>query len=204
MPQLAFSHRLTKQEIKQLAPYPGLDLDVIKIIHHESDIDAFAQRILNSDVVGFDTETKPTFQAGATTNQVNIVQVASEHGALLLRVDDGNLSGIVSRLIGSQKILKVGFGLHQDKKQLFRLFGERLENSVDLSTAFSQFDIKQRVGAQAAVALVLGLHLRKSKKVQLSNWASKELTKNQILYAANDAYCAFDVYKKLLTITQEI
>lgn len=204
MSQLAYSHRLSKQEIKHLAPYPGLSLDAIKIIHDESDIDAFAQSILNSDVVGFDTETKPTFRAGATANQVNIVQVASEHGALLLRVDEGNLSGVVSRLISSQKILKVGFGLHQDKKQLFRLFGERLENSIDLSTAFSQFDIKQRVGAQAAVALVLGLHLRKSKKVQLSNWANKELTKNQILYAANDAYCAFDVYKKLLTITQKI
>lgn len=204
MTQLAFSQRLSKLEIKQLPPYDGVGLDAIKIIYHESDIDDFAQRILNSTVVGFDTETKPNFQAGSKQNSVNIVQVASEHGALILRVDDGNLSAVVRKLIGSEKVLKVGFGLHQDKKQLFRLFGEHLENSIDLSGAFSQFDIKQRVGAQAAVALVLGEHFRKSKKIQLSNWANKELTKNQLLYAANDAYCAYDVYKKLLTITNKI
>ena len=203
MSQLAFDHRLTKLEIKQLPPYAGLSLDAIKVIHRESDICDVSHRILTADVIGFDTETKPTFQAGRQPNSVNLVQVANQHGALLLRVDDGNLSPTVRELIGSEKSLKVGFGLNQDKKQLLNLFGARLENAQDLASMFGQFGIEQRVGAQAAVALVLGQYLRKSKKVQLSNWANKQLTKNQILYAANDAYCAYDVYMKLITITKD-
>jgi len=202
MSQLAFDHRLSKLEIKQLPAYKGLGLNAIKIIRQESDICDVSRRILTADVVGFDTETKPTFQAGRQPNSVNLVQVANQHGALLLRVDEGNLSAVVQQLVGSKKILKVGFGLNQDKKQLMRLFGASLENAKDLAGLFSQFDIEQRVGAQAAVALTLGQHLRKSKKVQLSNWASKELSRSQILYAANDAYCAYEVYLKLLTITK--
>jgi ribonuclease D len=37
----------------------------------------------------------------------------------------------------------------------------------------------------------------KSKSVTTSNWAMKELTERQLLYAANDAYAAIKVYHAL-------
>jgi len=36
-----------------------------------------------------------------------------------------------------------------------------------------------------------------SKRQQLSNWESKELTEAQIRYAATDAYAALLIYQKL-------
>ena len=39
--------------------------------------------------------------------------------------------------------------------------------------------------------------LNKSKSVTTSNWAQRELSDRQLLYAANDAYAALQVYHAL-------
>ncbi len=202
MNPLVIKNRPTKDQVKQLAGYNGLGLERIKVISKASELCDFSNGILSSPVVGFDTETKPSFEPGSKPNALSLVQVANEQGALLIQLESQCVFNIVSDLISSEEILKVGFGLKQDKQQLYRFFGGQLNNSKDLCTSFSQYGIKQRVGAQAAVALVFGRQLKKSKKVQLSNWANKVLTENQIIYAANDAYSAFDVYARLIATEQ--
>ena len=51
-------------------------------------------------------------------------------------------------------------------------------------------------GLQALAAHFLGLQMKKSKKVQTSNWA-KPLDERQIHYAANDAWFSRELYLKL-------
>ncbi|MDP2195006.1 MAG: 3'-5' exonuclease domain-containing protein 2, partial [Rhodocyclaceae bacterium] len=51
------------------------------------------------------------------------------------------------------------------------------------------------VGAKVAVAHFFGQKLQKHKRIGTSNWASRRLTAQQLLYAANDAQVALRVYR---------
>ena len=53
------------------------------------------------------------------------------------------------------------------------------------------------VGLRAAVAIVLGQRMPKSKKVTTSNWAAAKLSPQQLQYAANDAHASLLVYRAL-------
>lgn len=100
-------------------------------------------------------------------------------------------------IIESQEIVKVGFGLNSDRGPLHRKLGIRLGATVELSQLLKQLRYKQALGARAAVAIVLGQRLQKSKSVTTSNWAAPTLSPNQLLYAANDAFAALMVFQAL-------
>ena len=53
---------------------------------------------------------------------------------------------------------------------------------------------KDALGVKAAVAVVLGQRLQKSKSVTTSNWAMHELSPKQLQYAANDAFAALAIF----------
>jgi ribonuclease D len=50
---------------------------------------------------------------------------------------------------------------------------------------------------RAAVGVVLGQAFRKSKRITTSNWAAPNLSSQQLLYAANDAFAALRVMEGL-------
>ena len=45
--------------------------------------------------------------------------------------------------------------------------------------------------------MVLNRRLIKSRKATTSNWANRQLSESQIVYAANDAWAAMQVYHAL-------
>ena len=51
--------------------------------------------------------------------------------------------------------------------------------------------------ADGAVAVVLNRRFIKSRKATTSNWANRQLSESQIVYAANDAWAAMQVYHAL-------
>ncbi|MDP1997382.1 MAG: hypothetical protein Q8J90_09300, partial [Gallionella sp.] len=66
-----------------------------------------------------------------------------------------------------------------------------------LNTVFSMDGYHKHMGARAAVGLVFNQRFRKSRKVTTSNWSQPQLTPQQLLYAANDAYAALKVLESL-------
>lgn len=68
---------------------------------------------------------------------------------------------------------------------------------VDLDTVFSMDGYHKEMGVRAAVGQVLKQRFAKSRHVTTSNWSQPQLTSQQILYAANDAYAALKVLEAL-------
>jgi ribonuclease D len=68
---------------------------------------------------------------------------------------------------------------------------------VDLNVVFSMQGYRKEMGARAAVGLVFNQRFAKSKKITTTDWSQHELTQQQILYAANDAYAALKVFEAL-------
>lgn len=187
----------TKEAIAALPPYAQLPLKRILVVRSRADEDFAIARMAECGIVGFDTETKPVFQAGQSTNGPHIIQLATLDHAFIFQITGSVISDALRECLESAHLLKVGFGLNSDRGPLHRKFGIKLQNFVDVSQLFRPLGYRQRVGAKASVAIVLGMRLQKSKSMTTSNWSARHLTPGQLQYAADDAQAGLAVYLAL-------
>ena len=184
--------RPTKEQIRRLPLYVGLSMTNIDII--ETELDALkALKELETEVcLGFDTESKPIFLKGQTSPGPTLIQLATATKAFLFPVRFPFAVSSAEAILCNQNILKVGFGIKGDNKELRNKLNINIVNTQDLSIELKNIvGDENQIGARAAVAMVLKSRL--GKGVQKSNWAQYPLNQHQILYAANDAHSAICV-----------
>lgn len=189
--------RPTNEQIALLPPFEGLLLNQIVVLESPSQLEDAYRAIEREKFVGFDTESKPTFTKGAEATGPHLVQFALHDRAFVVQLGEKPPLPFLRSVIESRTIVKVGFGLKSDRAALFRKLGITLGAAVELTETLRTLRYKHALGAKAAVAIVLGQRLQKSKSVSTSNWASPALKPNQLLYAANDAYAALCVFRAL-------
>lgn len=172
----------------------------MECIHLPSTLEEIQQagrEIVRAGVAGFDTESKPTFRAGEKSRGPHLVQFALRDRAYLFQLHRNECRALVSELLQSERVLKVGFGLRNDHGQVRSTLGVPLRGVLDLDHVFRKLGYKGQVGVRAAVGAVLNQGFRKSKRLTMSNWAAQQLSPSQLLYAANDAYGALRVMEAL-------
>lgn len=187
----------TKEEIALLPPFAGLALKHIHVPASREEFAVAAARIRAAGIVGFDTESKPTFAAGEASEGPHLVQFALHDRAYLFQMHRTEGHPFLVELLRSEKLIKVGFGLRSDSKHIRAKLGVELGGTVDLNAVFSADGYHKEMGVRAAVGLVLNRRFAKSRKVTTSNWSQPQLTQQQMLYAANDAYAALKVLEAL-------
>ena len=177
-----------------LPPYEGLRLEDIVLVRTQREADAAVMALLAADVVGFDTESKPTFRKGEVSDGPHLIQLADDHKAYLFHLKSGvDLTG-VRAVLESAQILKVGFGLRDDLKRLHGKLGIAAVNVLDLAVAL-RGEQRGDVGAKSAVARFFGQALRKSKRISTTNWANPQFNEGQLRYAGDDAQVPLRVYR---------
>ena len=196
-PNTHLLERPTREQIALLPPFAGLALHQIVVLRSPAQFDDAYRAIEKEKFVGFDTESKPTFVQGAAETGPHVVQFALQNRAFVVQLSPEPPLAFLRSVIESQTIVKVGFGLMSDREALVRRWGIKLGAAVELTATLRALRYKHALGAKAAVAIVLGQRLQKSKSVTTSNWASSILKPNQLLYAANDAYAALCVFRAL-------
>ena len=149
----------------------------------ESDAISAIEELKKHSVLGFDTESKPCFKKGEISDGPHLIQLSTKAKAYLFPTKFFDNFAAIEGILSDQTIKKVGFGLKEDKKIIFRKFGIRLENTIELSSKVMHFaQVTQRVGARAAVAMFFNQRL--SKGAQRSNWSVFPLKDHQKMYAA--------------------
>ena len=185
---------LTDQE-ELLPPYAGITLAEVRMVRSEQDATDALAALLAMDVLGFDTESKPTFLKGEVSTGPHLVQLATDEAAYLFQIGAMPALAVLKAVLESDTILKVGFGLSDDVKRLRAKLGIETANVLDLSTALRKSNERNTLGAKTAVARFFGQAMQKSKKITTTNWAMPRLSEKQILYAADDAHVALKVYR---------
>lgn len=189
--------RPNRAEMKALPPFAGLGLAQIKVLSEPQDILIARHHLSQCTVLGFDTESKPTFQVGEQSSGPHLVQLASSECGYLFTLKDELSNQLLVDILSSEQILKVGFGLKSDRGPLQRKLGIELAGLHELSKRVKQLGYRDAVGLQGAVAILLRQYLPKSKRVALSNWSNPSLSDAQLRYAANDAYASLRIYQAL-------
>lgn len=183
----------TREEIAALDVFPGLTLQDIDVVSTAIQSEKALAELGALNVVGFDTESKPTFLKNEASTGPHTVQFASLDRAWVFQLHDDACRHAVAQLLASSALTKIGFGLSGDRTQIRHKLGVEPQALLDLDTVFRRRGYRTSVGVKMAVALVFNRRFVKSRKQTTSNWASRQLSEGQICYAANDAFAAMCV-----------
>ncbi len=145
------------------------------------------------NIVGIDTETRPSFRKGVHYN-VSLLQISTLETCFLFRLNRIGMPKPLIELLENNGITKVGLSLHDDYQALNRRKKFTPANFLDLQKYVTRFGIEEK-GLQKMYAIVFGERISKSQ--QLTNWDADVLTDKQKLYAATDAWACLRIYHHL-------
>ena len=151
-------------------------------------------RLLGSDLLGFDTETRPTFKKGKK-NSVSLIQLSTEDLACLLRINKIGIPDELIKLLSDPSVIKAGVAVHDDIRFLSGVRKFTPNGFIDLQNFVKDYGI-QSSGLKKLAAIVLGFRI--SKRQQVTDWEAEQLTEAQEIYAATDAWVCHQIYKKLV------
>jgi ribonuclease D len=187
----------SKEEIAALEPFERIGLEHIEVISTEAEAELAITQMKGVRVFGFDTESKPTFTKGEVSDGPHIVQLSTVNKAWIFQLHDLACRQRLAECLASHDSVKAGFGLGDDKRRIQSKLGVEVLGVVDLNATFRRLGYRRDIGVKAAIAIVFAKRFLKSGKASTSNWAARQLTESQLLYAANDAYAASRVYAAL-------
>ena len=190
--QQIFQTYVTPEEVNELplTSYGGK----IVVVTDPLKIPEAVSEISQHEVVGFDTETKPTFKKGQFYH-VSLIQIGIPNKVYLFRINKTGLTSDLILLLSNQNILKLGVGLHDDIVALKKLQPFASAGFVELHKYVSAMGVRN-TGLRKLAAIILSIRISKSQ--QTSNWDNSRLTENQLRYAATDAWVCLEMYNKLV------
>ena len=186
-----------RQAIEAMEPFERLGLQQIRWVASAEQAALALQDLHRERVLGFDTESKPTFVRNEASEGPHIVQLATASTGYIFALHDRHCLQAAARLLATPEILKVGFGLGDDRKRIIAKLDIDPQGVIDLNHVFHQQGWRKDMGVKAAVAVMYHKRFLKSKKAATSNWSARQLTEAQLVYAANDAWAALRVYQAL-------
>ena len=189
-----FKESITPQEIEKLE-YASFAGKIFVIDGVGAEFNRAIAYLRSQKVIGFDTETRPTFTPGQQQYGVSLLQLSGPDRAYLFRVKTIGMHRRLCNLLASDKILKVGAAIHDDIRGLQRLRPFEPAGFIDLQKIVCEWGIRDK-SVKKMAAIIMGIRI--SKTQQLSNWEAEKLSDAQCLYAATDAWVCREMYLRLM------
>ena len=184
----------SKIEKSLISTLPPCDITgEIIIIDRPEDVAAAVDDLKQCALIGFDTETRPSFRRGES-NTISLLKLATDRRAYLFRLKKIGQNQLLKDLLESEDHMKVGLSVHDDFHSLNRWMPCRPKNFIELQKYVKAFGIEE-MSLQKIYAIVFNQKI--SKRQQLSNWEADQLTPAQQQYAAIDAWACRNIYYEL-------
>ena len=185
--------RMSKEEINAcpMARWTG----PVHVVQSKDGLAVAMDRLRGQQLLGFDTETRSAHRKGESYPP-SLLQLAGESEVFLFQLKHLGLPAPLRQVLADPVIIKAGVGLDYDLRELQKLSPFTPAGFVDLGSLARKNNI-QNLGLRGLAAILLGFRISKAAKI--SNWARDELTPQQILYAATDAWVGRAIYLALKT-----
>lgn len=149
--------------------------------------------LMRQPIVGFDTETRPSFRKGQN-HQVALLQLATSDECFLIRLNIIGMTEPIRQFLESPDVLKVGLSTKDDFHALRRLHEIEPRGFIELQSYVKGFDIADN-SLQRIYGIIFGSRISKAQR--LTNWEAPELTPAQQRYASIDAWACLRLYSYL-------
>ncbi len=190
-----FKIAISAEEIGSLplASFPG-EIHVIESLGEE--FGKAVSYLKKQKLIGFDTESRPTFSPDQPSYGTSLLQLSSGDQAFLFRIKKmGKFPRRLAAILANPSITKVGAAIQDDVRGLQKYAGFQPQSFVDLQKIGWEYGIRDK-GVKKMAAIILGIKI--SKAQQLSNWEAESLSVSQQKYAATDAWVCREMYLRLL------
>lgn len=187
-----FQPKISKEEVNKmpLAEFYG----EIILVDDEHKLKNAMAELNRHEIVGLDTETKPSFQRG-TVNKVSLIQISTNEQCYLFRLNKIGFPEALFAFLSNENIKKIGLALRDDFNGLNKRHSFKPKNFIDLQSIAKDYGILE-LGLQKIYAIIFGEKISKSQR--LSNWENPELSEQQQRYAAIDAWASLQIYLRLM------
>jgi ribonuclease D len=165
----------------------------IHVIDSPEDVPEAVEYIAKHKVIGFDTESKPSFRKG-TSNHVSLLQLAIPGEVFLFRLLRTGLPPELIKIFEDEEIIFTGVAIRDDVRKLQGIKNFKAAGFLELQKYSSYFKIEDN-SLKKLAAIVMNIRISKSQ--QLSDWEARTLTEAQLRYAATDAWVCLEVYRIL-------
>jgi len=193
-----FDRRMSKDEIN--ACPIGRWKGPVRVVRTEAEQKEALKILAGQTLLGFDTETRPAYVKGESYPP-SLLQLAGENEVFLFQLNHLGLAGPLRKILADPAIIKAGVSLDYDIRELKKMANFKAAGFVDLGDVAKKAGIKNH-GLRGLTAVLLGFRI--TKGAQTSNWARKELTRQQIHYAATDAWVGRELYLALELLAKSI
>ena len=182
-----------KVDKKAISQFPRATFDgKIVVVVSQAEAERAVDYLLAQPVLGFDTETRPSFKKGVH-HKCSLLQVSTENCCFLFRLNHIGLCPAVKRLLADNTVTKVGLAWRNDALGLHQLGDFEMGEFVDLQDMARKIGIEDQSLAKL-YANVFGERI--SKREQLTNWERDVLDDHQKIYAATDAWACVQLYNE--------
>ena len=187
-----FKTKITKEEVNTL---PVVIFEgKITLVDDLSKVNSAIEELRQSNVVGLDTETKPSFTRG-THHKVSLVQISTLDHCFLFRRNLIDFPAALAEFLADDKIQKIGLSLRDDLIGLNKRHTFKPAGFIDIQTIAQHYGIME-LSLQKVYAIIFGKKISKSQR--LTNWENPELSDQQQRYAATDAWASLQIYLQLM------
>ena len=183
-----FDRRMSKDEINAcpIKRWAGR----ISVVRNRDELDAAMRKLTGHTLLGFDTETRPAYKKGESYLP-SLLQLASDNEVFIFQLKHLGLARPLRDILADSAIIKAGVSLDYDTRELKKLSRFKAAGFFDLGDRAKKAGIKNH-GLRGLAAVFLGIRI--SKGAQTSNWSRDVLTRQQIQYAATDAWVGRKLY----------
>ncbi len=165
----------------------------IVVVSSQDQAERVVDYLLSQPLLGFDTETRPSFEKGKRYH-CSLLQVSTRSDCFLFRLNYLGLCPAVVRLLADEQVTKVGLAWNNDLLSLKELGSFKPGKYVELQQLVRDLGIED----QSLVKIYANLFGRRiSKADRLSNWERSELKDSQKHYAAIDAWACVQIYSEV-------
>ena len=189
-----YRRKLRSEEINALpiVRYEG----EVRLVRSEGELAEALDLLAREDLLGFDTETRPSFRKGRI-NQPSLIQLAALDRIFLIQLAFAPFGAGLASLLSDAKIIKAGVGIGDDMRELGKLYPFEGAGVVDLGDLARSLKLPTQ-GLRNMAANLLGWRI--SKGPRCSNWSLSDLSPRQIAYAATDAWIGRELYLKMCEV----
>ncbi|KAF9936897.1 hypothetical protein BGZ67_001914 [Mortierella alpina] len=172
--------------------------------------DEEADRWLNSSSTtmwALDAEWRPYVYPGKQ-GRMALIQLGDDKTVYLFHVFHmKRFPEALARILRDKRILKVGINIRNDGTKMLKDWGVGCASLIELGALYVQvaddLSSQRRVRSMASLAnQLLGHSVEKTTLTRMGNWENKNLSGEQLAYAANDAFATYEVAEKIKKLQQ--
>jgi len=183
--------KFSKEEINQLPhrEYEG----PIHLVRSIGQYRRLFGRLKNETILGFDTESRPSFRKNHSFPPA-LLQLATAEEVFIFQISLFGLPPSLAGLLADPEVMKIGVAVHDDVRELKELRPFEENGFFDLGKETRHRGIPTN-GLRNLAANFLGIRI--SKGAQRSDWGRENLTEQQVVYAATDAWISREIYLRM-------